>query len=293
MDCSTFPSLNVSACTLLQVLRINNQDISADHLTACSNLSSIFIDTNHFHTFSYLRFDGWQHLKYLHISGSHVVDLFFIGCQAVTTLELLDNPFMDRCEMSDCAALKTITVVRCGLRHLSISGCSALTSVQCINSPLKALHLHDTASCASLRELRLEKTSMDILDVSPAGLVLESLHCIGDDSLRAVCISGCKVLSTLDLSECLSLMELRCGGCSCLNFASSRFCMAGSLFHLTEQMMHTAGGLTPNKAVSVYIHRRHMSFGNSTYWPERNVAEVEESATSGEETDEDGEEDTN
>ena len=99
-------------------------------------------------------------------------------------------------DVSGCTALTELDCGRNPLTDLDVSGCTALTELDCYNNQLTSL---DVSGCTALTYLRCQYNELWSLDVSGC-TALTTLVCSGNP------------LGMLDLSKNTALTELECVG---------------------------------------------------------------------------------
>ena len=121
--------------------------------------------------------------------------------------------------MSNCKSVKEIKVgdinTRFNLAYLNVSGCTALTKLDCRNNQLKSL---DVSTCTELTELFCYTNQLTNLNVKGC-TKLNFLSC-GDNKLESLDASGCEALTIfychynqltyLNVSRCAALQQLYC-----------------------------------------------------------------------------------
>ena len=138
-------------------------------------------------------------LKTLYCIGNSIEVLDLDGCVSLETLWCHDNVVMELLDVTGCPALKELSCYNNALTALNVTQNPLLEHINCANNKIASLNLHHSPL---LVELYCEKNSLVSLDLTDNPLV-ENLTC-----------SANKLLSTLEISACTNLKDLRCAQCS-------------------------------------------------------------------------------
>ncbi len=179
------------------------------------------IDTDNNGTLSAAEIEA---VTYINVREKEISDL--TGIKYFTLLKTLscNNNSLKSLDVSGCTALTLLDCSRNNyLESLDVSGCTALTWLYCNNNSLKSL---DMSGFTALTTLNCCYNYLESLDVS-ALTSLKTLYC-NNNSLKSLDVSGCTALATLicnnnsleslDVSGCTALTSLNC---SCNNYLES------------------------------------------------------------------------
>lgn len=195
-DCS----FNLSGCKSLKSLSLideyNTWGLTSVDLEALTELTS-------------LKISGFYHLNSLKLNKNTLSSLYFSG-DSLSSIDL-----------SDYTALKSAEIYGKNFTSIDVSGCSALTTLNC--KQCTALTNLNLSGCSALKTLTCngcsKLTNLDLSDCS----ALRTLWCYSCSKLTNLNLSGCSEiknirsystkLSLLNLSDCVALENLECNNC--------------------------------------------------------------------------------
>ena len=144
-------------------------------------------------------------------------------------------------DVSGCTALTDLQCYKNQLTALDASGCTALDRLSCYNNQLTALNV---SGCTALTRLECYNNQLTALNVSGC-TALTYLHCYFNQ-LTALNVSGCTALmylhcqenqlTALDVSNCTALNQLKCDNNQLTSLDVSQNTALGSLYCSGNQL---------------------------------------------------------
>lgn len=215
-------SIDVSQCSNLSTLNINNTGLTAIDVSAntgltglnCTGTNISALDTSQNANLEYL-YCSETNISTLDISQNTKLSyLYFAG----TNIVALDNSQNTRLSYVDCSNTLITDLDfsnSTSVYELNVTNCTALTSLN-LNEKTSFTNI-DLTTCSGLQELGLENTGITELDLS-GNTALRSLNVNGTDistldtgsntELETLQCTGCYNLTTLDLSNNTKLQEV-------------------------------------------------------------------------------------
>lgn len=184
--------LNVGNCYNLKYLDISNTSVPAINTEKASYLTYVDIRKS---KIAALNYSNLQSLKDLKIeSCDRLTSVSIDSCQGITELTITKNPALREIRLENCKNLKSLTVDNLSdLRNLTILNCPGLETL--IVKRCELLTNLDVSGCTGL--IKLEATDSNLKDIQFGTIA----------NLKAINISGSKLISTLDFGECNSTIE--------------------------------------------------------------------------------------
>ena len=214
LDCSSgdLRNLNVSGCSSLSDLNCDGNYLTSLDLSSCRSLTKLDCYSNYLTS---LDLSNCTALTELDCGGNELTNLRASGYSTLTHLSCTSNP-LTSLDLSGFTALQTLDCRWCHqLKHLNISGCSALTDFHLACESDEILTTFDASGCSALTYLGVSAKSMDVSGCKN----LEELDCMSS-YMTHLNVSGCSALqilrcyrnqlTNLDLSSCSKLKELDC-----------------------------------------------------------------------------------
>ena len=128
----------------------------------------------------------------------------------VTTLACHEDSRLTSLSVSGCTALTELDCSYNQLSSLNLSSCTALTKLKCDDNPLTSINL---SGCQSLKEFSWTGGKLTSLDVSQ-NTALTKLNCRGNE-LTSLNVSSCTALTYLNCEK-NQLTSLNVSGCTAL-----------------------------------------------------------------------------
>lgn len=187
-----YGALDVSNCTLLEVLMISECGLSGADISGCTAL------------------------RELYIGGNAISELDLSECALLEQL-WADNMPLASLDLSACPNIALVTCNYTQLTSVNLTGCANLADFSCENAPLTEL---DLSSCAALYNLWAPNCELAALDASNCPEMqflscqnnrIENLNVSGCASLELLDCSG-NALSAIDVSDSPLLREFYCAG---------------------------------------------------------------------------------
>lgn len=208
--CTELTTLDVSGCVNLAELNLNsNTKVETVNLSNCSGLTSFVIDDNSStYALSSIDLTGCTSLETLTINNA--LSLTAVDCTDLTAIKTIDlggcQYLAGAMNLSNKAALTTITMGGTKVTSLNVNGCTALTDINMTASSELAT-IQGLNSCENLATINLVNTAIQSLDLS------------NNQKLTKVWVTNCASLKNLDLtrsSESTTLSSLNINNCTAL-----------------------------------------------------------------------------
>jgi len=183
-------SLNLSHCTSLKSVSVNQNKLTDLDVSGCTALTELSCRNNQL---TNMNISGCNALQTLSCQFNQLTNLNINGCDALQTLSCHNNK-LKKINVNGCLSLKSLDCSENNLEELNVNGCVGLTSLHCYDNKLENLNL---VNCGSLIDLYCTINKINDLNVSDC-ISLKYLTCYAND------------LKELDLYSCLALKELRC-----------------------------------------------------------------------------------
>lgn len=206
-------SLNVSDCPLLKEISVTSNRLTEINISGCHSLTDLYA--------------GYNPLTHVDLSGHHALrNVWFPACR-LTSLDLTDCTVLEELSVSENslvdlklpAARNRITTIWCfsnALRALDLTGCTALTLLNCGDNELASLNIY---GCSRLDRLYCYENNLAEIDVSSQRAVLAQFYC-HSNRLTGLNLRGFKklhqlncgnnLLTRLDLTGCADMRWILC-----------------------------------------------------------------------------------
>ena len=217
-------SINITECTVLTHiggLHLQTAKLSVN-ISKCDNLSFIdFIDYNQIEHLDLILSDC-KTIEEIEIWGvnSHFVKNLNIKLTNCPSLDVIYCPGNQlnkfSLSVSGKTALRSVNCVGNDLTDLELSGCSALEELWCYDNQITSL---DVSGCSALTDLKCYDNQITSLDISGCS-ALEELWCY-DNQITSLDASGCSALEVLSCSD-NQITNLNISGCSALKYLYCR-----------------------------------------------------------------------
>lgn len=191
-------TVNVSNCTALTQLIVDENSIVSINLNGCTALHSLSMNNNHFNgTIDFSAAINLQQLIFSGSGGSGSVIASGLTQLQTLSVEVVDG--INSIDLSNNPGLTSFSVNSgpSGMGSLNLSGCAALTSVAVMGTALQSLNLDGIANLTNIALGGTQITSLDLSNFPN----LEYLSLI-DNPITALDLSQNPLLLNVDVAYC-------------------------------------------------------------------------------------------
>ncbi len=211
--------LDVSGCSSLETITIDNSKVDWLNLNGCENLKRVSAAHCKIQCVYAV---GVDTLEYFNGEfNENMKEAYFTGCSSLNEL-ILNGVALEKFDLTGCSSLRIFHAYGVNIGTLDLTDCAALYQLYLTNSKIRSI---DLSGCPELYDVILDENDLQSLDVTH-NTKLNSLQFSnqtgnGDMNIGALDLSACPDLvslscdnakvTSLNLSNCTKLEILRVG----------------------------------------------------------------------------------